>query len=1431
MVKTSSFENIREFIEYIIKKDNVINILNDFNTQSEKGFVYERLWDLIIKFGYCPNFSNSKYKHVISNVNTGKIKLMKNLQKYLEDNKVQSGNSGGCSDITLYNETNEKFIFISSKYPKSDDDNKILKNKPVDYYDVQKILAIINENSNIYEKYEIFLLVPLKSNVLEVVKNANKSSDYITKYMTEKNILDINDLEKCFSEFKEDLIKYEFEDYNEIFMSKKNKLMMRFHQKLINKKSSLLISEGQKQILWGCKPRSGKTFMTGGQILNLLEIKKNVNILIITPAPSETMPQFTDDLFNSFIDFNKFKIHSITSGKMLKKLEIEEETNNIFIASKQLLQEYILENKNNNIKNIDIIFFDENHFSGTTELSKNIINTYSSKKTAKIYLTATYNKPLKEWGIPENCQMFWDIEDEQICKSIYYNEKELEKLIDKHGDIVNDVIKEYISKGYTIKDIFEPYLQMPDLYLLSSLFDSFRYETIKENIKDSDYGFSFETLFSLNKIKTKFNFEEDVKTFLRYISGSKKENDFKNGDKSIFSRINKVCSEEESRLPFTQIWFLPPNNINETSNVLKKVMESDNILSLYDIYPINSKNTNINASELKESINQYETIAKKENKRGIILLAGNMLSLGITLNKCDIVMLLNNTLSSDKVMQQMYRCMTEGKNKKMGFVIDLNISRILNTCMNYSIYKKDLSLEDKIKYLIDYHLINIDTDMWCNKKLDSDILINKLLDIWKNDPINNLRTMLRNLEYEYLEFDNDTQKLLNKSFTSSIKDKLTATIELKDEDDDEQSIQSGKTKKEESSKEEGNEPNNLEKDLLEEEKKEKEISFTKDVLPFIIPLTCILTMSDTNKDFIKMLSDIHQNPELLEVFDEQSLIWWNKKDLINIIKDIVKKYINKNSNTYNISINFKMGIQSLIDKPKELLELINECLKPKEIEKKKFGEVFTPMNLVNDMLDKLPKEVWENKNFKWLDPCVGMGNFMIAVYLRLMEGLKKELPDEKKRKKHILEKMIYMCELNKKNCYIVKQIFNLNNEYKINLYEGDYLKLDNDKKFNIKNFNIIIGNPPYQEDGATGDNKLYLSFIKKSLDILIDNGLLLFITPSNIKNYITCQNKNRDYIDNLYEIKYLAINTPNKYFPNISTYFAYFLLKKNIVEEFKCNIEFIRNKNIECDEILIKKGYNLPLCLSKTDINIINKTSNLIENFNETFDIKKALYEENGKKNLQRIRKQHIDKNIVSKTQKKDYIYKIIDKINKSNPFPGVFYYYNKQMTDYGKSKIIMTTGGYLMPEYDVNGEYNLSDNMIYMLCDSKLKYDGFTFLTESNLVKYLNKITMTDNIHGRDNVIMNIKKVNLEKINNNESVYKIFKLTDEEISIIEKTLALTKDNKSTKNKYETEKPKVNKSTKNKDETEKPKVNKSTKNKDETEKPKVNKSTKNNKSK
>ena len=90
--------------------------------------------------------------------------------------------------------------------------------------------------------------------------------------------------------------------------------------------------------------------------------------------------------------------------------------------------------------------------------------------------------------------------------------------------------------------------------------------------------------------------------------------------------------------------------------------------------------------------------------------------------------------------------------------------------------------------------------MMQSKKLNSDNIVKKLMDIWKGDPINSFKTLLRNLDNDYIIFDNPTQKLLNASFTNSLKDnKVDSTIALKDEDDELQELPSGKEKIKDSS--------------------------------------------------------------------------------------------------------------------------------------------------------------------------------------------------------------------------------------------------------------------------------------------------------------------------------------------------------------------------------------------------------------------------------------------------------------------------------------------------------------------------------------------------------------------------------------------------------------------------------------------------------
>jgi hypothetical protein len=1184
---------IKDFIDYIITFDNIDDILDNCKTQSEKGFIFERLFDIVIKFGFCNIFSNLKFNHLVGNSNNGKLKMLGNLDKYLNE-KVLSGNYGGCSDITLLNKNDQTYIFISSKYPKSNEDIK--KQKSVDYYDIQKIIAMIDDNKHIYENYKIYIVVPNKKKVLDKVKKANKSSNYITKYMNDNNFLDKTDLNKYFLAFKKDIIKNKNEDWQSIYLNSKENLILRFHQELITQKTSILIEEGFKSFLWGCKCRSGKTFMIGGIINKQYEKKKKLNVLIITPAPTETSPQFTDDLFNKYKDFDKFKIHHIEGSKMIDSIEIDD--NNIFVMSKQLLQKYINDKTIMTIKNLklDIIAFDENHFSGTTDLSKDILTSYSSKNTIKIYLTATYNKPLKEWNIIPECQMFWDIEDEQICKSILVDENNLERLKEKHGsEYITSTIKDYNSLGLSLNNIFKSYERMPDLYLITNLFDQQRYEIIKEKLNNENkMGFCFDTLFGLNKAKTKFSFENEVKTILRYISGSHKEED---GEKTIFTRINYICSEKETRNPFTQIWFLPSDNINQISLCLEKLMLEDNILKKYNILCINRNNKEL-AKDIKDDINKKETEAKSKGKLGLILLAGNMLTLGITLNLCDLVILMNNTLSSDKVLQQMYRCMTEGENKKIGFVVDMNISRILNTCVNYTVYKNEKSIDDKLKYLVENHLMNIDVDMMLNKKINSDIIVKKLMDIWKEDPINSFRTLLRKLDNDYEDFDNSTQKLINKTFTKSLKyDKISLELELKDNDDEIQELPTGKEKVK-------NYIENEHSDHESSDEEETQISFTKDVLPYVIPLTCILTIKNSNMDFVKMLNDIKENPELLDTFDDQCLIWWNKKDLIDLIKDIVSKYFDKNSNTYNISVQFKISLHSLIDNPKELLELINDCLKPKEVEKKENGEVFTPMILVNEMLDKLPNEIWKDKNLKWLDPATGMGNFPIAVYLRLMEGLNYEIKDVKARKKHILENMLYMCELNKKNVLVCNQIFDINNEYKLNLYEGDTLDFKPLQIFKVKHFDVILGNPPYNRGGIrshTGkqlgekNETIWTKFIEKSFKWLKPNGYLAFINPlSWLKKSHSLHNtmleKHIIWMKLWDNIKSLA--TINGKIP-ISLY-----VLQNSLNTDKKTTEIISEiqskKLITTSNEYLNKNYSIPLAYHR----IFNKLINFIETKN-----------------------------------------------------------------------------------------------------------------------------------------------------------------------------------------------------------------------------------------
>jgi hypothetical protein len=190
---------------------------------------------------------------------------------------------------------------------------------------------------------------------------------------------------------------------------------------------------------------------------------------------------------------------------------------------------------------------------------------------------------------------------------------------------------------------------------------------------------------------------------------------------------------------------------------------------------------------------------------------------------------------------------------------------------------------------------------------------------------------------------------------------------------------------------------------------------------------------------------------------------------------------------------------------KGVVSMLREYVKVSKTEVKTMGEVMTPINLVEEMLDTLPYEVWSNPNLKWLDPCNGVGTFFSVVIERLMKGLEEYEPNEQLRYKHIVENMIYVCELQPKNLFLFMYAFDPKDEYAMNVYCGSYLDegFDNHMNFwGVDKFDIVVMNPPYQElkEGNKKSQPLWDKFVVKTISQLVEGGYLVAVHPAGWRN-------------------------------------------------------------------------------------------------------------------------------------------------------------------------------------------------------------------------------------------------------------------------------------------------------------------------------------------
>jgi site-specific DNA-methyltransferase (adenine-specific) len=220
-------------------------------------------------------------------------------------------------------------------------------------------------------------------------------------------------------------------------------------------------------------------------------------------------------------------------------------------------------------------------------------------------------------------------------------------------------------------------------------------------------------------------------------------------------------------------------------------------------------------------------------------------------------------------------------------------------------------------------------------------------------------------------------------------------------------------------------------------------------------------------------------------------------------------------------------------------------------------EVFTPPEFANRILDMLAEawaadnrgaNIWADKTARFLDPCTKSGVFLREITRRLTDGLASEIPSLEERVNHILTKQVFgigityltsllarrsvYCSKHAQGKHSIAKGFNIDDgniwferiehtwvDGRCAYCRAGQKTFDRGEGFESHayafihtedvetwiaelfggdmQFDVIIGNPPYQMKGGAGgssDSSIYHLFVEQALNL--DPHYAVFVIPS-----------------------------------------------------------------------------------------------------------------------------------------------------------------------------------------------------------------------------------------------------------------------------------------------------------------------------------------------
>ena len=514
-----------------------------------------------------------------------------------------------------------------------------------------------------------------------------------------------------------------------------------------------------------------------------------------------------------------FVSRQLTSMKALPGQLVSDENPDSIIGQSDILKR--IEKKLGRLPDFDIIFFDEAHQGiGSDTVRANFQKLFERFKVPIILMTATYKKPA---NVLESLKdlFVWDLNDVKDMKLLgcltidQFVEKKPDVLI-RYPEIGESLMRERIKNGETETRLAKPYLNFPNPNFISLTFTN---DTIR-NMIDEGSGYSFIKAFQLTPNTSSIvnksdsdsnkwgnclaNREHAIRIRQFLTPEQEKEDTFLIGKERKFRALNQIFriaqdpknpSRPIQGKPFSMIMFLPTKAANIPIGQLCRVWGSfmrevsywrnnfvfltlsvmnDAVIST-NMSPAIAVERGIchredftNIKDIKTLIREIEVEALKHDK-GLVILSGDVAKMGISLPCVDIVCMMSNDSDADDLIQKMYRALTDDPPmKKNGYIIDLDLKRIIRAMFEYDTEKDKLrpsvnhlpSVQERLGKVFELCNWGVDAYIEDNPEKDFTTIMNDVRDL----VLNKLQTKIMS------DFQTGLKELDKKQMTIIIND-------------------------------------------------------------------------------------------------------------------------------------------------------------------------------------------------------------------------------------------------------------------------------------------------------------------------------------------------------------------------------------------------------------------------------------------------------------------------------------------------------------------------------------------------------------------------------------------------------------------------------------------------------------------------------------